>query len=425
MRFVSPIALGLMLAIAGAGTVAATPAFAAKEKSGGAPKLKLSPEFIPAIQKASEAVTKKDVEGANAALAAAEPLAKTNDDKYQFYAIMLNLSITANDAAMQGKALSGMLDTGLVPADQQGQFLTIAANNDLSAKNYDKALERAGKAQQLGYKPGQVNPILAQAYWGKAGTSNLSAEPQRTLVKQGLDAFRSGIAAMKAAGEAVPAQWYLVATGKAEAAGLPEIADWAQMGFEADPSGQNLRTVLRVFQRQNPGMTNRENLDLMRLMNVSGGLALRPDYVEYAEMAFKGGIFGEVKSSIDAGRAKGVLTPSDGSDYYTVASGRIAGDKGSLAAAEADSNKAATGKIAASTADAYMGYGDYAKAANLFRLALQKGSVDAAEVNTRLGIALAMANDVAGAKEAFAKVSGGTRGSIARYWLLWLEKKAA
>src|SRR3546814_19582267 len=73
------------------------------------------------------------------------------------------------------------------------------------------------------------------------------------------------------------------------------------------------------------------------------------------------------------------------SEVYSLASGKIASDKASLAAGERDAAKAANGKIAASIGDAYLGYGDYAKAATLYRLGLQKGSVDANEVNTRLG----------------------------------------
>jgi len=160
-------------------------------------------------------------------------------------------------------------------------------------------------------------------------------------------------------------------------------------------------------------------------MNLSGGLAIKPDYIEYAEMAFKTGIFGEVKSAIDKGRAKGVLGSGDGADFYTVAQQKIAGDKASLAVAERDAGKSATGKIAAATADAYLGYGDYSKAAQLFQLALQKGSVDVAEINTRLGIAQALAGDTAAARQSFAKVSGGTRGQIAQYWSKWLEGQAA
>ncbi len=49
---------------------------------------------------------------------------------------------------------------------------------------------------------------------------------------------------------------------------------------------------------------------------------------------------------------------------------------------------APNGKPASRTADAYLGYGDNAKAIELYKLALTKGGVDNDEVNTRLGIAL-------------------------------------
>jgi len=419
MRFVSPVALGLMLAVGGASVGVSAPALAkeAKKEASDAPKLKLSKDFVPAITKANEAVAKKDVEGAKAAMATALPLATTNDDKYQYYAILLNLSITANDAAMQGEALKGMLDTGLVPQSQQGQFNTVVANNALGAKDYDTAIAYATKAQQLGYKPDQVSPVLAQAIWGKGGNN-----PQE--ISRGLAVFKQGIDAMKASGQEVPAQWYQVGVSKAAAVNAPELKDWANMAYEAAPTGENLRTVLRVFQRENPTMSNRENLDLLRLMNVSGGLAVKPDYLEYAEMAFKGGLYGEVKTAIDAGRAKGVLSATDGSEYYSVATQRMTSDKASLAAAADDAAKAANGKVASATADAYMGYGEYAKAIPLFETALQKGGVDAAEVNTRLGIAKALSGDDAGALAAFGKVTAGSRAGIAQAWTRWVQNKS-
>ncbi len=419
MRFVSPVALGFMLALGAVSSGVSVPAAAKEKATDEAPKLKLSKDFIPAISKANDLVAKKDVEGAKAAMAAALPLAATNDDKYQYYAILLNLSIASNDAAMQGQALRGMLDTGLVPASQLGQFSTVVANNALAAKDYDAAIAYAEKAKAVGYKPDQVSPILAQAIWGKAG--NNKAE-----IGRGLDIFKQGIDAARAAGQQVPAQWYQVGVSKAAAADLqPQLREWAGLAYDAAPSGENLRTVLRVFQRDNLAMTNRENLDLMRLMYVSGGLALRPDFLEYAEMASKGGLYGEVKSVIDAGRAKGVLGSADGSDLYGLATQRMAADKASLASAAADASKSPNGKVASATADAYMGYGDYAKAIPLFEAALQKGGIDAPEVNTRLGIAKALSGDTAGAKAALSKVTDGTRGGIAKYWIKWLDSKGA
>jgi len=422
MRFVTPVALALALALTG-GAVSA-PALA-KDKKASAPKLNVSPDVIKALQTAQEAAGKQDFAAAKAALVDADGKAKSNDDKYQIGAIKLNTSIAAKDAALQSEALTQMLDSGLTPTDQAGQFNAIAAEQALAAKNYDLAIQRGQAAVQAGYKPEAVNVTLAQAYFGKAGTASPSVEPARGLNQQGLAALKAAIDASKASGQPAPAQWYQIGVSRAAAAKLPEVTDWARQAYEAAPNGENLRTLVRLFQQANPNITNRENLDVLRLMAASGGLVVAGDFTEYAEMASKTGIYGEVKSSIDAGRAKGVLNASQGGDLYQSAVAKIAGDKSSLGAAEADARKAANGKIAAATADAYLGYGDYAKAAAMFELAKQKGGVDADEVNTRLGIAKTLAGDTASAKAAFQLVQGGARKSIAGLWLSYLTSKGA
>lgn len=424
MRFVTPVSLALALALTG-GAISA-PAFAAKkeEKQAG-PKLNISPEVLKSLQVAQKASEAQDFAGAKAALAEADSKATSPDDKYQIGAIKLNTSILSKDAALQGEALTQMLDSGKTPPEQAGQFNSIAADNAMAAKDYDLAIKRAQAALAAGYKPESVNPTLAQAYFGKAGTTNPSAEPARGFNQQGLAALKAGADAMKAAGQQVPAQWYQIGVSRAVGARLPEMTDWAKWAYTANPSGENLRTLIRLFQQANPNITNRENLDVLRLMAASGGLVVAGDFTEYAEMASKTGIYGEVKSAIDAGRTKGVLNASSGGEIYTAAVGKIAGDKASLASAEADSKKAANGKIAAATADAYLGYGDYAKAAAMFELAKQKGGVDADEISTRMGIAKTLGGDNAAAKAAFQSVQAGARKQIAELWLAYLSTKGA
>ena len=101
MRFVTPVALALTLAMAG-GAVSA-PAFAKKEdKKGSAPKLNVSPDVLKALQTAQAAAGKQDWAGAKAALADADSKAKSNDDKYQIGAIKLNTSIGSKDAGPGG-----------------------------------------------------------------------------------------------------------------------------------------------------------------------------------------------------------------------------------------------------------------------------------------------------------------------------------
>jgi len=424
MRFVTPVALALALAMTG-GAISA-PAFAAKkeEKKAG-PKLNVSPDVIKALQTAQKAAEAQDFAGAKAALAEADSKATSNDDKYQIGAIKLNTSIASKDTALQGEALNQMLDSGLTPPEQAGQFNAIAADQAMAAKNYDVAIQRGQAALAAGYKPESVQPTIAQAYFGKAGTGNGSVEPARGFNQQGLTALKAAADAMKAAGQQVPAQWYQIGVSRAEAAKLPDVTEWAKMAYQAEPSGQNLRTLVRLFQRANPNISNRENLDVLRLLSVSGGLVIAADYTEYAEMASKTGIYGEVKSAIDAGRSKGVLSATQGADVYQTAVPKIAGDKSTLGAAEADAQKAANGKIAAATGDAYLGYGDYAKAATMFELAKQKGGVEADEINSRLGIAKTLGGDNAGAKAAFEAVQGGSRKQVAGLWLAYLGTKGA
>ena len=107
----------------------------------------------------------------------------------------------------------------------------------------------------------------------------------------------------------------------------------------------------------------------------------------------------------------------------SIVSGRIAEDRASLAGVDTKARAAANGTLAMKTAAAYFGYGDYAKAVDLYRVALQKGGVDANVVNTRLGIALALAGQKAEATTALQAVTG-TRADLAQLWLAWMNQRA-
>ena len=69
-----------------------------------------------------------------------------------------------------------------------------------------------------------------------------------------------------------------------------------------------------------------------------------------------------------------------------------------------------------------IGAGDYAKAAALYKAALGKSGVDSGLANLRLGEALAMSGDKAGATAAFNAVTG-SNAQVAKYWLLFLSKR--
>ena len=85
---------------------------------------------------------------------------------------------------------------------------------------------------------------------------------------------------------------------------------------------------------------------------------------------------------------------------------------------------ASTGTNALSAADAYMSLGDYSAAAPLYRLAIQKGSVDTELAALRLGIALVQSGDLEAARISLDQVVG-PRASIGRLWRAFADSPRA
>ena len=168
------------------------------------------------------------------------------------------------------------------------------------------------------------------------------------------------------------------------------------------------------------------NLDVFRLMYDLDALEGERDFVEYADTANTRGFIAEAKAALDAGNRAGDVNMTK--PYVAELSGlvndRIGNDKAELAGLAKEAAGEANGKLAASTATAYLGHGDNAEAVRLYRLALDKGGVDADQVNTRLGIALTRMNDYDAARAAFANVSGGKAKVLADYWTAYVDHEA-
>jgi hypothetical protein len=145
------------------------------------------------------------------------------------------------------------------------------------------------------------------------------------------------------------------------------------------------------------------------------------DYMDYVLATYLRNP-GEAQAVLNAGVASGQVNASgkNATEIKGIVAQKVPADKASLPAGEKSARAAATGKFALNTADAYLGYGEWAKAADLYKVALQKGGVDANVVNVRLGMALAKSGDAAGAKAAFAQVTG-PRKSLADLWTVYVD----
>ncbi len=421
MGFGRAVTMGLLLATSGL----AMPALA-KDKAPKETPLKPSPAFAPPAAEVQKLAAAKDYAGARAKLDAAAAAASTPDDKYYLGNFQIEIGGALKDDALRRQGVENVLASGKLPSTDVARFHVYAGQFALDARDVQAAIPHLEAAIAGNPADSGAPLLLAESYFQQAtdtATGNQLSAEGKALALKGLPYLRQAIDIEGRSGKPVPGSWYSRGVQMAAVSGSPDLSTWTMGAVKASPSEESWRNALRVFQDSHKTMTRDENLDVLRLMGATNTLT-EYGYQEYIDAASKGGLLGEVKSVTDAGRASGKIPATRYADVYKLNESQLPSDKASLPRAEADAAKAPTGKIAASTGNAYLGYGDYAKAVSLYQLALQKGGVNADEVNTRLGIALARSGDTAGAQAAFNAVAGGNRKEIAQLWLLWLSLKS-
>ncbi len=409
--------LGRASAVAFAALIAAAAPQAAQAQKKGekAPSFKFSKAVQPLLADAQKKQQAGDAAGALAVLAQADALPEKNsDDIYMIAMMRLNSAIAVKDNAQIEKALEGALATGRVAPEDAVKFRRNLGAFALQRNDYAKALSEF--EQVLAANPNDPDLMVEVA------------EMQR---RQGQDqkaiaTMNQAIAAKQSAGAKADETWYRRALAIAYDKKLPaEIVSTSEALLKAYPTATNWRDVMVIY-RDGAKFDDQGNLDILRLMRANSALTGERDFAEYAETATLRGYPGEAKAVLDEGVAKGALqsTKPFVKELLASVSPKVSADKASLPGLEKEAAAAKTGKAAMGTADAYLGYGDYAKAATLYKLALSKGGVDADIVNTRLGFALGKTGDKAGAQAALNAVTKAPRNQLAKYYLVWLGNQS-
>ncbi|MEO9469154.1 hypothetical protein [Parasphingorhabdus sp.] len=417
MRFLSHFSMGIALATAGALTVTAFPAEVQAQK-----KKKQKKQKPPKVSKefsAQAGPVQKAIEGED--LASAKPMVEslvaqpwTGYDKFVAGQFAVNLGGKLKDTSLQELGLGAMVDSGFTPAEQLGQFNFYLGNFAYGAGRWADAQQKFQTAFDLGYRSNNIGALMAEAFF------------KENKFQQGLSALDAAIAAASATNGRASEDWYLRGAGIAMKSNVPALAaEWTYKLAEAYPTGKNWRAALSVY-RDSAKLDDQQNLELMRLMRKADAMESERDYFEYADAAGPRKLPGEVVSVLEEGIAKGSVR---GNTAYTketlsLARGAISADKASLPASERDAARSANGKIALATADAYLAYADYQKAATMYQTAVSKGGIDTARAQMGVGIAQAGQGNWDAAKQAFSGVTG-TRKSVADFWNLWIAQQAA
>lgn len=412
-----------------------------KKKEAAAPAgPQLSPEFRKAaqpaqagLQAAQPLVQQKNYDAAAAALAPLEPsiaaveaAAKTEDDQYYAQYFRLQYEDMKLQSAAKGDVgayqrgetalvapLKALVANPKTPKEDIGRYQNRLGEVAYDAKDYAGAVQLFEAARASGY----ANPnLLLNIARSKAEGGD---------VQGGVAQLRQAIDAEKAAGRVAPESWYFYARAKLLKAGdLKGALAWTREVIAAYPTQKNWYESLLLFGFNGPyKLDKREKIDVFRLMRATKSLNDQQIYAEYAENLFDVGLPNEAKAVIDEGRAAGKV-PGTGGLVAMVYGDSLTAMKNSSSNEVLAKRAAASpnGITAAATGDAYLGDGDYAKAIELYRLAISKGGLTKVdEVMTHLGIAQALSGDKAGAKATFATIKSPSRADIATFWTLWLD----
>lgn len=400
------LALALALGVTTAAVVTSAPAVAQKKNK--APKLQLSEPVRKAIGEAQAAMKANDTATAQAKVNEAKAVAQTPDDRYVVFSQQYDVARATNDQKSQAEAIDGMLQSGKVPAENQGQFYTALGQLSYATQNFAKAEQALDQAAQLNPGNKELFALLAEVKY-----KNRKPAEAVALIQRAADTG-------DAAGQPIPKEWY----GRGVAMGMEgkladPVAKLSQSWLKNYPELTNWRDALIIY-RDLHALDAEAQLDLMRLQRAVGALKGERDYVELLEATYLK-FPGEAKAVADEGTAAGAINLAQSrsiKELSTIAAGKIAADKASL------KKSAANGRAALGIADAYASYKDYASAIEMYDKAASLGGIDANTVKLRKGAALAQSGQKDAAKQVFATVTG-PRADLAKFWTIFIDHPPA
>jgi tetratricopeptide (TPR) repeat protein len=354
----------------------------------------------------------------DAALAAARTAVTSTAGRQILARYELELGRQWGDNALRARALDELIVNPLTPRLRLPGHLSV--RGDIAYQLGD--LETAGRlwTQLLEINPNDADILsnLAQVRQAQNDATGAAALLERA------------IAARAASAQPVSEIWYRQRMSVAYQGRLvrPTIAA-AQSLVSTYPTARNWRDALVVY-RQLVAPQDSFEIDLLRLMRAVGAFARASEYQRLAQLLTRAGAAAEAKAVLDDGLARGHLNAGESPTREIIAEVEraIPRDRSRLETMRA---QAPAGDLG--LADSLAGGGRHAEAIALYRAALQRPGVNAAEVNIRLGMELLFAGERAQAEAAFrqaatdaaAAAQPGRYADLAQFWLAWLAQPPA
>jgi tetratricopeptide (TPR) repeat protein len=342
------------------------------------------------------------------ALARARETVQGPDAHHGLAVYMLAMARQRNDDALRTEALDALIASELTPKEKLAGFLEMRGGIAFDAGDFDTA--KALWTRVVAMRPNDADALnnLAQV---QARTNDAGAAAEL---------LERAIAARQAAGQPVTEDWYQQRLSIANQSGSAEAVVATGVALiAAYPTPQNQRIAL-VLYRQLAAPQGTMEIDLMRMMRTMGTLSRSDEYQRMAQLLGQAGLGAEAKAVLDEGLARGLLDASAPPipDIIAEIDREVRREQRRMQGATPS----------AALADSLVGAGRYAKAVELYRVAMGEGGTNQAEIEAHLGWALVVAGARMEAQDVFQGVAadaGAEPGStsyadLAKFWLAWL-----
>ncbi|HEV2596411.1 MAG TPA: tetratricopeptide repeat protein [Sphingomicrobium sp.] len=409
MKLITTTALAIVAMLSAAPAIAQKNGAQQQPAPAAQPKISPSKGALKAIVDLQTTVNKNDYASVPAKVAAANAVATTKDDKYLIGELQLKAAVAAKDSAGETAAIEEIATSGFLDPGKSSELYLSLGSTLYNNKQYPQAEAAFQKAAALDPRNSEAPSLLGEALFAQGQKAQAAA------------AFQRAIQASVAAGQKPDEKLLKRAVGVAYDANSPTAVDLSRQWVAAYPGPESWRNSIAIYRNLNhPDIEG--TLDLLRLMQATGAMSQAEDYTLFARASAEQNNFNEAQAVLDAGIASKAVNPADPNVKDLVA-GLKAKPKATAADLATATKSAVNGMALLRIGDRYYAMGDYSKAVELYRMAMNKPGVDAAVANLHIGMALARAGDKAGATTALNAVTG-PRADIAKYWLTYVNQHA-
>lgn len=313
------------------------------------------------------------------------------------------------------KAIEAQIDSGFMAPAQQLQFTKALAVSYYQQKNYVKAVDLGQRVIKSGGGDSDTYVIVGQGLY----LQNKHDEAAKFIADYVKD--------QEGRGQQPKEQTLILLRSAYERgnnnAGAADTLEKMVMYYPKKEYWNNLLYSVRKLK-----LTDRQTLQVYRLMGATQTMSQASDYAEMAELAISGGNPGEAQKILEAGNAANVFVEQRDKDrtarMLASLKDSTAKDLASLPKIEAEAKTAKTGDVDVALGNAYLSYGQSDKAIAAFNAGITKGTLkNQADALLSLGIAQVRAGDKASALKSFKSVKTDDPATtrIAKLWSLYVQ----